>query len=210
MDKLFGVSVAEAMRQHKASDKTLWEKETRFHPELPNKEETGGSGFAFFLSKNRLKLHTFVSCNFARSSGSTFASLKMLKILRCVKKLKGSFLALTRIRAAAAAASPTTNGKRLMIRRRMLRKMKSPRRKKKRRLRWGYIGYLNPKLFLFEGMFYKIKIIIFSAQGKKNKKEKKQKKTEEKADLTPEEEKDKLEKEGKKQLMKDAKKAGKL
>ena len=41
MDKLFGVSVAEAMRQHKANDKTLWEKETRFHPELPDKEETG-------------------------------------------------------------------------------------------------------------------------------------------------------------------------
>ena len=42
MDKLFSVSVAEAMRQHKASDKTLWEKETRFHPELPEKEETPG------------------------------------------------------------------------------------------------------------------------------------------------------------------------
>ena len=40
MNKLFGEDVAEAMRQHKASDSTLWEKETRFHPQLPEKEET--------------------------------------------------------------------------------------------------------------------------------------------------------------------------
>lgn len=50
MDKLFGVSVAEAMRQFKASDKGLWEKETRFHPELPEKEETPGSGLAISFS----------------------------------------------------------------------------------------------------------------------------------------------------------------
>ena len=115
----------------------------------------------FFLSKNNVKtvkLQMFVSCNFARSSGSTFASLKMLRTLRCAKKSKGFSAASTRTRAAAAAAaSRTTNGKRLMIRRK-LRKMKSPRRKK-RRVRWGYVGCLNPKLFLLEGMFYEIKII---------------------------------------------------
>ena len=47
MDAAFGNPVAEAMRQHKANDKTLWEKETRYHPELPQKEETRGSHICY-------------------------------------------------------------------------------------------------------------------------------------------------------------------
>ena len=47
MDVLFGNHVAEAMRQHKANDKTLWEKETRYHPQLPQKEETLGAHICY-------------------------------------------------------------------------------------------------------------------------------------------------------------------
>ena len=50
MDAAFGSHVADAMRQHKANDATLWEKETRFHPELPQKEETPGCFFIASLS----------------------------------------------------------------------------------------------------------------------------------------------------------------
>ena len=101
MDAAFGSHVADAMRQHKANDATLWEKETRFHPELPQKEETPGCFFHCFL----FCVHSTCNhqCCSARSSDSTCAYAKMLKILRCVKRSSDFTVALTRILAAAAA-----------------------------------------------------------------------------------------------------------
>ena len=37
MDERFTPAVAQAMREHKGTKEELWEKETRFHPELPQK-----------------------------------------------------------------------------------------------------------------------------------------------------------------------------
>lgn len=39
MDERFTPAVAQAMREHKGTKEELWEKETRFHPELPQKED---------------------------------------------------------------------------------------------------------------------------------------------------------------------------